>query len=559
MQGASLPPWVQAVLGLALFLFYRMLDAMGAPPLYLWIAGSGVALAGIMIAASLIREWRWSRMLDALSAPTGLHGRMDFPVAADAQVLGLSFSNQDGNGIPLAASGGKIIYWHGKGHMSVRAPTEGGKTESSAANICFSLGPRRNIIATAKGPELAWLCGPYRQSLGQNVIVINPWRLMKDHGLPHHDFNPVGHLVKYARRGDAEVIDKARMIARILLPEPERDGGENKIFRSQGRDILLWSLVHLAVLEATTGELCCNPAFLYNMLCGDPESLKNFFREMSLSESFEGTLARAGARFLGKIEASPKSAMAFLTEAQDALQLYDPAGMLGRSVEYSDFDPADLKNPDRPTSIFIVIPPEKSLTHGSFAGLTLNSLIDICIEADRFEPRVTIIADEFANLSEGRLPAILPTLYIGRSRGVQLITYVQDTESYARYGREASAFTTQSEVILAWGIRSTKDAEEYSKRAGKRAVVAETGNLPVDLSPGHAERLSLGVAEKGVAHMRADEFMHLSDFTAVLIYRQNPPVITDLVSYRMVDPWQQFARPMPGGPPLEELPVKYRA
>lgn len=552
-------PWGQALLSLIFYLIYRFFTEFDADPFYLWLFGSATLLCVFLTIRSLFSSFRWWRLIKTMKVPTGIYGNTEFPTASDAENIGLSFANDDGNGIPLATVDDKIIYWRGRGHMSVRAPTDSGKTESSAANICFALGGHRNIICTAKGAELAWLCGPYRKSLGQKVIYINPWRLMKEHGLPSHDFNPVGHLVKYAERHDPELIDKARSIANILLAEPETGSGDNKIFRTQGRDILTWCLIYLAIREAETGELCCNLPYHYNVLCGSNDDLMGFFAEMQTCFEFGGTIRRAAGRFLGKMQRAPKSAESFLTEAQDALQIYDPAGMLGRSMEYSDFDPADLKIPGRPTTLFIIIPPEKTLTHGSFAGLCLNALIDICIEADTFEPRVTVVADEFANLSEGKLPAILPTLYLGRSRGLQLITYVQDTESYSRYGKEASAFTTQAEIVLAWGIRSTKDAEDYSKRSPQQSIMTESGNIPISEDAGNDHKYSLGLSEKGIAYLRADEFMSLPDYTAVIFYKQNTPLITSLFSYRMVDPWHHHATPVPGSPPLSELPVTLKA
>jgi len=554
-NGAGAP----AVMGLLAFLLYRFLESVGASPVMSWIMAAVSAILLLAALRSLIADWQWHRFLKSMKTPTGLLGRLEFPEGNDAEELGLSFSNADRNGIPLAAVGDKIVYWYGKGHASIRAPTEGGKTESSAANICFALGAHRNIIATAKGSELAWLCGPYRKDvLKQAVHIIGPWELMRDHRMKYAHFNPVGHLVKYAEAKNPELIDKARAAAQILLPEPEGASGENKFFRSLGRDFIAWCLVFLALHEADTGELCCNFAYLYRMICGSDAELREFMEKMRRCDEFSGAVRNAADRFLGKITRSPKLGESILTEAQDAIQIYDPAGVLGQRSEYSDFDPGDLKNPNRPTSIFLELPPEKILTHGKHFGLCLNTLIDVCIEANRFEPRVTVVADEFASICEGPLPCALPTLFIGRSRGVQLITYVQDIESYGRYGKESSAFTSQSEVVLAWGIRSNKDAKEYSERSGIQSTMTESSSVPSS-KDGGPTGFSFSLSEKGIPYLRPDEFMHLPDFTAALFYRQHPPLIVDLVSYRMVDPWRSHARPVPGSPPIADVPVRFKA
>lgn len=71
--------------------------------------------------------------------------------------------------------------------------------------------------------------------------------------------------------------------------------------------------------------------------------------------------------------------------------------------------------------------------------------------------------------------------------------------------------------------------------------------------------LSLSLSEKGVPLIREDEFLQLPDFKAVLFYRQNPPSMIDLVSYRQVEPWRSHARPVPGAPPPgADLPVRFR-
>lgn len=535
-------------------IFYH-LHRSGAYPVAEWVVGCLTTLMLMLVMRELYALFQLDRLDRQLRMPSGIAGRLEFPTAKDVAEMGLSFSNEDGDGIPLGGVGNRIVFYDGPGHLSFRAPTNAGKTESSAALICFALGKHRNIIATAKGAELAYLCGPHREAIGQKVLHVDPWRIMKPLGLPSHDFNPIGHLVRYA--SSPELLGKTRESMSIIQPEPEGGGGDNRIFLTQSRDLLSAIAGYLAVREGDTGELCCNLPYMFRILNGSNEELQAFLREMKHCDLFEGSFRRAADRFLGKMERAGKTAESILTSAQDALQLYDPGGPLGKTTEYSDFDPRDLKNPKTPTTIFLIIPPEKSHTYGSFIGLCLNSLIDTCIEADRFEPRVTVVADEFANISpHGPLPSIIPTLYVGRSRGVQLATYVQSTESYSRYGKEAEAFSTQAECLIAWSIRGTKDAEEYSKRSGIRSEIGESVSTSLMEVDG---KYSVSLSERGVPHFRPDEFLQLPDFTCVLFYRQHPPVELDLVSFRSVDGWHAHARPMPGAPPLKKIPLKYTA
>lgn len=534
----------------------HMLNIVGVPKEVGWFFLVITCLHLYRLFHFLYSAWQDEQFIGAAQTPTEIYGQTRKMTVPDAKAAGLKTSNRDGNGIPLGYVGHTPFFYDGPGHISVRAATNAGKTESHSANICFALGAHRNLICTAKGPELAVLAYNFRKNiLKQNVIIIDPWRMMAKFGLPSHDFNPIGHLVKLAESNDPELIDTAWRIAETLVPQNAKS--DEAFFPVQAKDKIAWDIVYLAIREAETGELCCNLAFLYNIVCGSMADLQEFLYKMSLSDDFEGTVRRAAQRTLKRIEMSPKTAESIFSQAQNSLQIYAPATPLGKNTQYSDFDPHDLKNPDKPTSIFIVTPPDKMITYGPATGVMLEALTDICIKAHSFEPRVTIVADEFANISKGPLPSILPTLYVGRSLGVQLITYVQDAASYKRYGDEASAFTTQSEITMAWAIRSVKDAKEYSERSGQNSVMTENSNIPIH-NPDHAQaKYSLGLSEKPVPVMRPDEFLQLPDFTAVLFYKQNPPMILNLLSYRMVRPWCDYAKPMPGAPKTSPLPIKF--
>ena len=548
------PPWGTAFGSVVSFLIYRLLAAANADPFGQYLFG-GVALACALHALlGLISAFRWGRTVKAMQEPTGLYGPVDVPGFDDLETMGLSFSNQDGNGIPVGGDGKRIAYYRGPAPVSYRAATNAGKTESGSAPICFALGAHRNIVATAKGAELAYIVAKYRRDvLKQNVYIVDPWGLMKGSGLSTHNLNPIGHLPRYAETGSPELLDKVRGKTLQLLPEPEGASGENRIFRVLARDFLSGSMAAAAVFEHEDGELCCNLPYLAQVLGGSHEDLLDYLRRMRGCDHLGGSIRRTAERFLSRLNRSPKFAESILSEVNAALALYDAGGPLAAHTEYSDFDPADLKRPDKPTSVFFVVPTEKTVLYGPHVGLCVDGIVDVCIEANRFEPRVTCVLDEFAAL--GVLSCAQTLLYQARSKGIQLVSFVQDTESFSRYGKEASAFTTQSELVIAWAIRSTKDAKEYSERSGQRSVVVESVGMPGQSDGAH----SINLSEKGIPIYRPDDFLHLPDFTAAVFYKQNPPIIMTLASYRMVDPWRTYAQPVPGAPPMPDVPVLYRA
>jgi len=507
---------------------------------------------------SLFQDFWWWHRIRALNTPLGLEGTTHTPTVDDLIRAGLKTSNPDGQGFPLGAVESNYLYYDGPGHIYASAATNGGKTESSSAAALFALGVNRNVVVTAKGADLVHICAHHRKAIGQKVYIIDPFHQSKSSGLPIHEFNEIGHLPKLAAKGSPELIEKSLKSATTRIPDdPNSKSSNDRIFKDVARTLLKGFNAFFAHVEAETGELVCNYPYIQRVFSGSDSEFKSILNDMMLCDKSGGAIAAIAKNFNAKIERTPKFAESVLTEVQNALAIYTKGTILGERTEYSDFDPSVIKS-ERCT-IFIVMPPEKSETHGSYAGAIIDVLLDAAIEANCFEPRVTFLLDEFANLSKGPLPSILTALFIGRSRGTQVVIYVQTGSSLkARYGEEASAFTSQAEVTMAWAIRDYDDAELYSKRSGKRAVMAHNYNLPEKATGEGEHHYSLGVSERAVPIMRPEEFMQLPDFTAALFYKQQPVQVMNLISYRQVDPWVHQAGVDPGAPQTKHLPIKFR-
>ncbi|MCV6575099.1 MAG: type IV secretory system conjugative DNA transfer family protein [Cohaesibacter sp.] len=508
---------------------------------------------------SLYGDFRWWRFTKSLEKPLGLEGTTRTPHVRDLIEAGLKTQNLDGQGFPLGEVDRTYLFFDGPGHIYVTAATNGGKTESSAAPALFALGVDRNIVVTAKGADLVHLCAHHRKAIGQDVIIIDPFGMCKDIDLPTHDFNEIGHLPDPAAKDSPELFEKSLVAAKRRIPDkPKSNASSDDIFGKVAQTLLNGSIAYFAHVEAETGELACNLPYIQRVFSSSDAEFQEFLRDMALCEKSGGAISAVAKNFQAKLERTPKFAESVLTEVQSALALYTKGTILGSRTEYSDFDPSVIKTGK--VTIFIVIPPEKSETHGSYAGAIVDVLVDAAIEANMFEPRVTFLLDEFAKLSKsGPLPSILTCLFIGRSRGAQIAAYLQTGASLkALYGEEASAFTSQAEITIAFSIRDFNDAELYSKRSGKRAVMAQNYNLPEKATMQGEHQYSVGINERAVPIMRPEEFMQLPDFTAALFYKQNPVHVAKLISYRQVDPWVHQAGIDPGAPKLKPLPIKFR-
>ncbi|MEO1748408.1 MAG: type IV secretory system conjugative DNA transfer family protein, partial [Pseudomonadota bacterium] len=508
------------------FVFYTSFQAMDAHFVYLYMFGGSALFCALVATLRLLRDIKNSIRFRWLLKPKGVHGRVEHLNSHDPTTMGLHTDNHDRNGLPLGHLRGskakKLLWYKGDGHGLIAAGTGAGKTVSLSKNWAVALGKHHNRIITSKGVDIAVATYRYlTQELGHEVINIDPYRLLKQHSIPSDDFNPCDILVDLAKRQSTDIFDKAREIALCLIPEVLGASGENKIFRSVGKQFITSTLIYLAIEQSETGELVCNLAYLNRLLNSGTDDLLDVFQRMSIIPHYDGAIARAGKRFVSQFQNSPKSAQSFITEAQEAIAIFEPATPIGQACEYSTFNASDIKNSDKNITINIILPVEKSGINDQFAGLVLNSLCTLAIEADRFHPQVTIIADEFENLSSAPIPIIERVLKIGRTRGVRLFAFIQDQESLAaRYGQLASMFKTQAAIFMAMDIRSVDEAEEYSKRSGQRAIVTDSANMAEDNSD-----YGVSVKEEGVPLMRLDAFTRMPKFTAVLFKEQYAPLM----------------------------------
>ncbi|MEP5729995.1 MAG: type IV secretory system conjugative DNA transfer family protein [Sulfitobacter sp.] len=541
---------------------YAGLRSGGADMVYQYMAGGVACIFNAQLALKFLSdtaEWNsWRK----LSKPQGIHGTTEELNSQRPKDIGLSECNKDGEGIYLGSQSDpslagklwpKLLYYKGDGHCLFQAGTGGGKTSSVAGPIRLGLGAERNAIITAKDADMAVQFHRFlTQELGQQVVCIDPYRLMERHGIKSDDLNPFWRLIELAEYRSPEAIEKAKEIAKVLLPEPGGAQGDNKLFRDNGRDFLTWSLLFLAIEEAETGELCCNPAHLNGVLADGADQVTQFFMRMTCFEDYDGEIARAGRRFLGKFKNTAKTAEGFLTEAQTALDAYVPASRIGKSVRRSTFNPADLKTRGKKMTVFIILPAGLSDVNEGYVGLCLNNLARRCIEANTFLPRVTIIADEFEALSKGPLPVVETILKLGRSKGVQLCAFIQAKTGglEARYKDLAPMFESQSAITMYWDMRNVKEAEEASKRAGQRSVMTESSNV---------DQGSVTVQETGIPLLRLDQIMRRPKFQSILFKENHSPMILDLVHYKQVSPWNTWVDPVPGAQAEPDFKVRFKA
>lgn len=551
MAGKTNGHWSTHLIGGMLFFGgYRLADSLGLGPVVSSAILGFSALLVVIAGIGFVREWRWRRALGPMTEPSGLYGTAFDPDVEDATSFGLVLDNPDNHAFLIAGKEGRLLYCETDSHVCILGPSGTGKTASVSTPIALSL--NTNAIFTGKGIELYLAARKWRKDVfGHEVRHWNPYNLG---GVGCDNINLLADLFPFIERNDPEAIEIAKGKSLLLVPKPKDSGGDNAFFPLFAGGFLGPAMNYFVWLEIETGEPVGNLPTLYRRLCGSIDDFRGFLFQMERCDGLEGSIALAAKRFISLLTTSPKTAMSVLGVISNALDSFDPASKIGKSITRSDFDVHGITH--KKMSIFFSNKPDK-VQDSPAVGLAVEMFIGISLRDQRKNRRVVhFILDEFGNLCGGPIPGVGPMLYLGRSLKTRGIFFVQSTSIFDRYD-EPGAFISQSACFLATAIRDVDDAEFLSKRSGQFSAIVESTSLPVSNKRGMSDDYSIGLSEQAVPTRRPDQVLQMKDYTGLLFYRQNPPIEVDLVHYQSVDQWRDYAEKN-ADIQLDNVPVKYR-
>ncbi|MFO0821915.1 MAG: type IV secretory system conjugative DNA transfer family protein [Gemmataceae bacterium] len=169
---------------------------------------------------------------------------------------------------------------------------------------------------------------------------------------------------------------------------------------------------------------------------------------------------------------------------------------VSRSLERSTFDLCDLLN-NKPMTIYLVLPPEKLLSHRGLMRLWVVTLMTTVMRRTRLpKMRTLFLLDEAAQL--GSLDLLPQAVSLLRGYGMQLWTFWQDLSQLMRlYPNNWEAIVNNAAVLQAFGVPG------HAARVGWRAIL---GDLDAQLATElHADEMLVAITGKSTArHTRAN-------------------------------------------------------
>ena len=268
-----------------------------------------------------------------------LHGSARFATRRDLDGHGL----RGRRGLILGRVGRAFLRFDRPGHLLTFAPTRSGK---GAGSIIPNLldHPGSVFVIDPKGENHA-ASSAFRESIGR-VHAIAPF----DRQVEASRFNPIDFI----RVGEAEQIDDATLITDMLVVS----SGPETFWDSEAKALITCLLLYVA-------HACTGPertlSHVWTLLMRDQDGFDDLLEEV-LAIDHAGIAAMA--RGFSQKEIRERSAV--ISTAQTHMKIWK-SPLLARATEASDFMMEDLKR--RPTSLYLILPPELLETYRPFVRL----------------------------------------------------------------------------------------------------------------------------------------------------------------------------------------------
>jgi type IV secretion system protein VirD4 len=169
---------------------------------------------------------------------------------------------------------------------------------------------------------------------------------------------------------------------------------------------------------------------------------------------------------------------------------------VARSLERSTFDLNDLLHA-KPMTVYLVLPPEKLLSHRGLLRLWVVTLMTVVMRRTRLpRQRTLFLLDEAAQL--GSLDLLPQAVSLLRGYGLQVWTFWQDLSQMMRlYPNNWEALVNNAAVLQAFGVPG------HAAQIGWRAILGEA-NAQLATELHGSEMLVAVTGEPTTRHTRAN-------------------------------------------------------
>ncbi len=340
-----------------------------------------------------------------------------------------------------------IIGSEDKRHMLTVAATRAGKgTTAIIPNLLLWKGSA--IVVDPKGTN-AIVTARRRRELEQNVQIIDPFSITNEESAsfnPLQDLNPNSPTI----REDIYLIAEA-----LVIPDPNQKERH-------------WDNGARTVIAGLIAQLISDPKYknpnlshIRDLLALGPKDQEDLWLDMMLNEGVGGLARDAGSRILRG--SSTNEINSILSNADKHTEWLSSPTMK-KLLSSSSLDFSQIRK--EPTTVYLVVPPNKLETYNRFIRLFLNLSLAAVSTGERSKLPILMIMDEF--LALGRMEEVEKAL--GLLAGYNLILWpiIQEFGKLKDIYKDSfNAFIDNSRAIQVFGVTG-ESAKFVSEHLGDR-------------------------------------------------------------------------------------------
>jgi len=373
------------------------------------------------------------------------------------------------------------MVYPGDGHLLTIAPTGAGKGRSVIIpNLLDYPGP---VICIDPKGENYLVTARSRRERGHQVVVLDPFRTVTDHGDRLNSFD-------IFRLPGAEIDSDAEMLVELIT------GGEQTLGKDPFWDLTAGGLLTgLAGYSAEqTDPAKQNLGTMLDLLHHDDVDYNlavildtHKFKTPLIRQELVGYLQHESDRCRPSVRSTAQAKVKTLCCAA-----------VRQSMSDSTFDLQAVVRGE-PLSIYLVLPPEKLHSHRAVLRLWLGVLLSAVMRRSQLPPQRTLfLLDECAQL--GSLPLLRQAMTLLRGYGLQVWTFWQDLSQLKHlYPADWPTIVNNSAVTQAFGMTNHLMASECAAVLG----------VPADALYGlAANEQMVQQARQGVVTSRRFDYLH---------------------------------------------------
>jgi|GEM_PF-221050 len=339
-------------------------------------------------------------------------------------------------------------------HMLTIAGSRSGKGVSAIIpNLLLWEGSA--IVIDPKGTNAA-VTARRRQEMGQSVHLVDPFGIVEKDPGKRASFNPLEGL-------DPESDTIREMIGSIV---------EALVVIEPSQKDKHWDEGAKTVLTGLIGQIISDPQYsrhahlgmIRDILSMNPEEQTELWADMSFNNSAGNTAREAASRIIRGI--GTDEMLSIFSNADKHTEWLSSKAMQ-QTLSKSTFSFSLLK--ERPTTIYLILPPHFLETHKRFLRLFVNITISQMSMGGRSKVPVMMILDEF--LALGYMSEVEKAFGLMAGYNLIMWPFVQD---YGRlkdiYQNSVNSFVTNSRAVQVFGISDEQSTEFVSKSIGNHSV-----------------------------------------------------------------------------------------